>query len=234
MPPIVRRDRAGASAVTGTISGRVYAQLRRDILAADLPPGGKLRIQLLCNRYGVTSTPMREALNQLVSEGFVRRHDQRGFTVAAATTQELEQLTQTRCWVEAIALREAIAHRTPEWAATLAGTWQELSETPHSLDPHAFVENPAWEAIHRRFHMALLATCPSPWLVTFCGQLADHAMRYRRLAMSAAFPHRSVAQEHRAISDAALAGDVDTAVARLEAHYRRTAGFVLERDTSAV
>lgn len=220
--------------MTGTISGRVYAQLRNDILAADLPPGGKLRIQVLCARYGVTSTPMREALNQLVSEGFVRRRDQRGFTVAAATAQELEQLTQTRCWVEAIALREAIAHRTPDWAVRLREAWQQLSETPRSLDPRAFVENPAWEAIHRHFHMALLATCPSHWLVTFCGQLSDHAMRYRRLAMSTAFPHRSVAQEHRAILDAALSGDADTAVARLEAHYRRTAGFVFERHLSTV
>ena len=215
--------------MTGTISGRVYAQLRHDILATDLPPGGKLRIQALCARYGVTSTPMREALNQLASEGFVLRREQRGFTVAAATAEELEQLTQTRCWVEAIALREAIAHRTAEWEATLRGTWQDLSDTARSLDPLAFEENPAWEAVHRRFHMALLATCPSHWLVTFCGQLSDHAMRYRRLAMSAAFPNRSITQEHRAIVDAALAGDANTAVARLEAHYRRTADFVFER-----
>jgi DNA-binding GntR family transcriptional regulator len=54
-------------------------------------------------------------------------------------------------------------------------------------------------------------------------------MRYRRLAMSAAFPNRSITQEHRAIVDAALAGDAHTAVARLEAHYRRTADFVFER-----
>lgn len=220
--------------MTSTISGRVYAQLRNDILAVDLPPGGKLRINDLCARYGVTSTPMREALNQLVSEGFVLRREQRGFSVAAVSEQELEQLTQTRCWVEAIALREAIAHRTAEWAATLGDAWLALSHTPRSLDPNAFVENPAWEAVHRHFHMALLATCPSHWLVTFCGQLSDHAMRYRRLAMSAAFPHRSIPQEHRAILDAALAGDAALAVARLEAHYRRTAGFVFERDTSTV
>lgn len=212
-----------------TISGRVYAQLRSDILSVDLPPGGKLPINALCARYGVTSTPMREALNQLVSEGFVERREQRGFIVAAVSEPELEQLTQTRCWVEAIALREAIAHRTPDWAARLGTAWQELCDTPRSLEPDAFVENPAWEGVHRAFHMALLATCPSHWLVTFCGQLSDHAMRYRRRAMSAAFPHRSVPEEHRAILDAALAGDAATAVARLEAHYRRTAGYLLER-----
>ena len=219
--------------MTATISGWVYAQLRSDILAADFPPGGKLRIEALCARYGVTSTPMREALNQLASEGFVLRREQRGFIVAPASVQELEQLTQTRCWVETIALREAIAYRTPEWEARLRDAWQELSDTPRSVDPKTFVENPTWEGIHRHFHMALLATCPSRWLVTFCGQLSDHAMRYRRLAMSTAFPHRSVPAEHRAILDAALEGDATTAVARLEAHYRRTAGIVLEWGMSA-
>ena len=219
--------------MTATISGWVYARLRNDILAVDLPPGGKLRINLLCARYGVTSTPMREALNQLVSEGFVRRREQHGFSVAEVSEQELEQLTQTRCSVEAIALREAIRHRTPEWEAGLREAWTRLSQTPRSLDPHAFVENPAWEAIHRQFHMALLATCPSHWLVTFCGQLSDHAVRYRRLAMVAAFPHRSVSQEHRAILDAALGADPETAVACLEAHYRRTAGFVIDHGVSA-
>ncbi len=214
--------------MTGTISGWVYAQLRGDILSADLPPGGKLRIEALCARYGVTSTPMREALNQLASEGFVLRREQRGFSVASASIIELEQLTQTRCWVEAVALREAIAHRTAAWEAGLREAWEELSATPRSTDPTAFRENPAWEGIHRHFHMALLASCPSPWLITFCGQLSDHAMRYRRLAMSTAFPHRSVMGEHRAILDAALQGDAVLAVAKLEAHYRRTAGIVVD------
>lgn len=215
--------------MTGTISRRVYTQLRNDILAVELPPGGKLRIQALCERYGVTSTPMREALNQLVSEGLVLRREQHGFTVAALDERELEHLTQTRCWVEAIALREAVGRRTPGWEATLRQAWQDLSATPRSLDPNAFVENPAWEDIHRRFHMALLASCASHWLVTFCGQLSDHAVRYRRQAMSTAFPKRDVAREHNDILDAALAGDAETAVTRLEAHYQRTAGFVLER-----
>ena len=220
--------------MTATISGRVYAQLRSDILAADLPPGGKLRIDAVCARYGVTSTPVREALNQLASEGFVQRREQRGFIVAPASLDELAQLTQTRCWVEAIALREAISHRTPVWQATLRDAWQDLADTPRSTLAHAFVENPAWEGVHRHFHMALLSACPSHWLVTFCGQLSDHAMRYRRLAMSTVFPRRSVLQEHRAILDAALQGDAATAVAHLEAHYRRTAGIVIEQGMPAL
>ena len=202
--------------------------IRGEIVAAALPPGGKLRIEALCARYSVTSTPVREALNQLASEGFVLRREQRGFHVAPASLTELNELTRTRCWVEPIALREAIAHRTPEWEYAVQSAWAELAAAPRSTERRRFVENPFWEAPHRRFHMALIATCPSHWLVTFCGQLSDHATRYRRLAMTAAFPRRDVAKEHRAIMDLALAGKADAAVAALETHYRRTAGLVSE------
>ncbi len=219
--------------MTATLSGQVYAKLRRDIVDADLPPGGKLRIDTLCERYSVTSTPVREALNQLASEGFVLRREQRGFLVATASLTELAELTQTRCWVETIALREAILHRTTAWDHNLRAAWADLEGTPRSTDAGRFVENPQWEPAHRRFHAALVATCPSHWLVTFCGQLSDHATRYRRLAMSAVFPRRNVTKEHKAILDAALSGQVAAAVAALEAHYRRTAGIVTEAGLAA-
>ncbi len=219
--------------MTGTISGQVYAKLRRDIVGADLPPGEKLRIEALCVRYSVTSTPVREALNQLASEGFVLRREQRGFLVAPASLKELAELTQTRCWVETIALREAILHRTAAWERDLRAAWAELDCTPRSMESDRFVENPQWEPAHRRFHAALVATCPSHWLVTFCGQLGDHATRYRRLAMSAVFPRRNVTKEHKAIVDAALSGRVAAAVAALEVHYRRTAGIVTEAGLAA-
>src|SRR5277367_639811 len=102
-----------------TISAAVYARLRADIVEGAFVPGSKLRIDEMCARYGATSTPVREALNQLASEGFVRRREQRGFSVVEASAAELEELTNTRCWVEAIALREAIHHRTVAWEEAL-------------------------------------------------------------------------------------------------------------------
>jgi GntR family carbon starvation induced transcriptional regulator len=209
-----------------TLSATVYARLRQEIVDGTLAPGGKLRIGVVSARYGVTSTPVREALSQLASEGFVRRWEQRGFTVAAATEPELQELTRTRCWVEEVALRQAMLHATPAWEEGVVLALHRLSRTPRSLEATTFQENPAWEAVHRAFHMALLATCPSGYLRNFCAQLSDHATRYRRLAMNAVFPARDIGAEHRAIADAALSADADTAVDVLTTHYRRTASIV--------
>jgi DNA-binding transcriptional MocR family regulator len=66
---------------TGSSSTRtsaVYTVLRQDILRGRLSPAAKLLIDEISQRYGVTSTPIREALNQLVTEGFVQKVDQKG------------------------------------------------------------------------------------------------------------------------------------------------------------
>jgi GntR family carbon starvation induced transcriptional regulator len=217
-----------------TLSGVIYSTLRQDILQGGLAPAGKLRIEQLCQRYGVTSTPVREALNQLAVEGFVERRDQRGFFVAEVSPTELEQLTDTRCLVEPIALQEAIKHRTVAWEEQVVLSCHRLSRVDRSASSEVYRENPEWEKAHRAFHMALIATCPSRWLVDFCGLLTDHAARYRSLAMSVIYPKRDVPGEHLGLMEAAIHGDVEDVVARLITHYRRTAGIILTAQPSVL
>jgi len=209
-----------------TMSGMIYATLRQDILRGALSPAAKLRIDTLCARYDATSTPVREALNQLASEGFVRRREQRGFFVAEASPSELTQLTNTRCWVEPIALREAIIHRTTGWEEQIVLAMHRLSRASRSNCADRYIANADWERAHRAFHLALIATCPSRWLIDFCMLLSDHATRYRNLSMAVVFPKRDVAGEHRLLMEAAISGDAETAVDRLVQHYRRTAAII--------
>lgn len=209
-----------------TLSALVYARLRQEIVDGTLEPGGKLHIGVVSARYGVTSTPVREALSQLASDGWVRRREQRGFTVAEASESELQELTETRCWVEEVALRQAMLHPTAEWEEGIVVALHRLSRTKRSTDAAVFQENPAWEPVHRAFHRALVATCPSRFLLDFCARLGDHATRYRRLAMRAAYPNRDIDTEHRTIAEATLSGDANAAVDMLTTHYRRTASIV--------
>jgi DNA-binding GntR family transcriptional regulator len=208
------------------MSGVIYATLRQDILRGALSPAAKLRIDTLCERYDATSTPVREALNQLASEGFVQRREQRGFFVAEASPSELTQLTNTRCGVEPIALREAINHRNTAWEEQLVLAMHRLSRVNRSSSADRFTANADWERAHRAFHYALIATCPSRWLVDFCMLLSDHATRYRNLSMAVVYPNRDVGGEHRLLMEAAISGDADGAVDRLVLHYRRTAAII--------
>ena len=88
---------------------RLYDRLRTDVVDGSQPPGSRLAIKALSERYANGQTPLREALNRLVAEGLVQRREQRSFIVADIGPPDLTETTQTRCWQEEIALRDSIA-----------------------------------------------------------------------------------------------------------------------------
>ena len=213
---------------TATRATSLYDQLRADLLDGSFLPGVKLAIEALGERYASSQTPLREALNRLVADGLVQRREQRGFVVADISAADLAEITKTRCWLEETALRESIAARSSAWEEALVLAHHRLSRTPRSLDDTRFVDNPAWEPLHRAFHRSLISGCGSRWLLGFCEQLADQHHRYRRLSAPRAFATRAVAGEHKQLLDAALAGQADVAVALLRAHFERTAQVILD------
>ena len=204
----------------------LYDQLRTDLLGGVLEPGSKLAIEALAERYASSATPLREALNRLVSDGLVERREQRGFVVAGISEQDLAEVTQARCWLEAIALRESMAAHSVDWEEALVLAHHRLARTPRSLSASHFEDNPDWEPLHRAFHRALISGCGSRWLLSFCEQLADQHHRYRRLSAPRAFAKRGVKTEHQALLEAALEGRADEAVALLCQHFERTARVI--------
>jgi DNA-binding GntR family transcriptional regulator len=202
-----------------------YERIRTDLLEGRLAPDTRLPIRGLSERYGIGQTPVREALNRLVSDGLVECRDQRGFIVPAVSVPDLLELTQTRCWLEERALRESMAGATDAWQESLVLAHHRLARTPRVIADAAGVA--LWERRHREFHHALIANCGSRWLVSFCEQLTDRHQRYRRLARRTA-AERDVGREHADLLEAVLTGEVETAVERLVRHYEATVAVILE------
>ena len=220
--------RLPAPAAGATRATSVFDALRADIVGGRFEPGGRLAIEALAEHYGASATPLREALNRLVSDGLVEKREQRGFAVAPISAADLTEITKTRCWLEEVALRESIAAHTTAGEEELVLAHHRLARTPRSLSDTRFEDNPAWEPLHRAFHRALIAGCGSRWLLGFCDQLADQHHRYRRLSAPRAFAKRGVKTEHQALMEAAVAGRADDAVALLRAHFERTARILLD------
>jgi DNA-binding GntR family transcriptional regulator len=225
--PALQVDQSGQSAAI-TRATAVYERLRADISDGLLAPGSKLRVESISARYGVGASPLREALSRLSAEGLVFRNDQRGFSVAPLDFDELPILTDTRVRLESMALRDAIEHRNREWEDRLVLLVHRLGRTTRSINAEKHRPNPEWENLHRDFHRALLATCPSRWLREYCDKLADEAYRLRQLAVSQGPSKRDIHGEHLAIFEAAIAGASEKAVALLAGHYRRTADRVAQ------
>ena len=216
------RERApGEKATAATL---VYRELKRDLLRGLHEPGSRLQVEATAQRYGVSTNPVREALNRLAAERLIDREDQRGFSVPALSPDHFRELVKTRCWLEGKALAESITNRTEAWEDGVVLALHRLVRTPFvdgaRLD--VAVDNSAWESRHRQFHLALIANCGSRWLLRFCEEMMDQAERYRYISDLQSVPRRDAPTEHRLIADAALAGDTDLAVSRLTAQYERT------------
>ena len=110
--------------VPATQASHVYDRLREDLLSGRLAPSRKLQMRFLTETYQTGQTPLREALNRLTADGLVEVREQRGFYVKDISRAELAELTKTRCWVEALALRESMA------AASASGATTALSSSP--------------------------------------------------------------------------------------------------------
>lgn len=212
-----------------SLTKSIYAQLRDDILRARLRPGEKLRVGELCDRYGYSSTPVREALMLLAAENLVRSEEMRGFFVAGASPEEFLELTETRCMIEELALSRSIADGDDDWEARVVVAFHRLARGTRPAGGERFDLNPDWVRRHNAFHDALISACGSQLLIAFCNQLRDRSYRYRRIA---SFDREDGwLDEHEAILNATINRDTDKALAALNEHYRKTAEITIRRWT---
>ena len=228
--PTVRNKESRSAA---TLASAVYLELRHDILCGHLSPGDKLRTEFLRERYKVGNSPVREALNRLSADGFVVREDQKGFRVSPVGEPDLRELTATRCWLEELAVREALKHGESAWEEAIVIAFYRLSKVDRSKTAGEFAANSEWERLHREFHKALLSWSDGGLLLGFCDRLNDHADRYRRLAEKKYRSDRDDLDEHQAIMDACITRDTDRAVRLLHEHYKATERSILESKSIA-
>lgn len=209
-------------------------KIRADILMSRLPPGQKLTAKMLSDLHDCGASPIREALNQLASEGLVKRIDKRGFFVAPISRRDFDDILFNRCFMESEALRRSMALGGAEWEEAVVVAHFRLNALPRDLEgPEGSSINPAWEAAHKRFHMALLAACGSQILMATCERLHELNNRYRYVSRRTQDRRRQIGDEHTRLRDLCLARDAGAAVEMLVSHYRSTGRAIFDGDQIA-
>ncbi|MGB0122270.1 MAG: FCD domain-containing protein, partial [Silvibacterium sp.] len=116
------------------------------------------------------------------------------------------------------------------WESRLVAAGHRLARTPERAPDDPARSNEDWAEAHAAFHLALVDGCTSPWLLHLHSLLYAQSERYRRLSVPFAAKGRDVDKEHRAIVNAALARDAETAVRLLAAHLERTTHILLDAE----
>ena len=210
------------SPIDAPLSEQAFAQLRHAVLAGAYEPGAKLKIDELQGSFGFSSSPLREALNRLSQEGLVKADDRKGFRVALISREDLADITHMRLLVDVAALRESMQHGDDAWEAAIVAAAHRLAKVESQLGDGPKVLNDIWSGLHRDYHLALLAACPSQRQRALCASFFDQAERYRRYSARHRVALHNKSKEHRRLMDAVLKRDADTACVLLAEHIRST------------
>ncbi|MYV57520.1 GntR family transcriptional regulator [Streptomyces sp. SID3212] len=188
----------------------VLEAVRHHILTGGLPPGQPLVEADLAARFGVSKTPVREALKTLAGSGLVVMSQYRGVTVRTVDAAMAREVYDVRLLLEPEALRRSVVAAAPfdtaADALVRAGAAADAAE--RSL-------------ANRDFHRALHVACGNPLLVRMLDEVSDQAALVATVAWSADATWEREAAEHRDILRLARAGDADGAARALHGHIDR-------------
>ena len=193
-------------------SDRAMHQLRERILGGEYAPGERLGEVELAEKYGLSRTPVREALRRLAAEGLVDITTNKGARVVEYPPQDLEYIFMIRAHVEGLAAR----------AAAQTATTADIDRLDHIatvLKDHAEAGN--LDEVYRlnaEYHATLNGLAGSPVVSTTVGTLIHASVLQRTLhAFDDAAMRRSV-NHHLEIVAALRARDGDWAEAVMHAH----------------
>mgnify|MGYP003115247057 CR=1 FL=1 len=201
-----------------TLSGATIDHVRTAILEGELPDGERINEVHLSEKLGVSRTPLREALNRLVSEGLLTFRARHGYYVPPLTLEgfEAEYGIRPILDVAALELQGLPAPETIETLKALNRDFLAARTTAQRID------------IDDAFHIELIKDCGNPVLLTMIRQQMVRTRRFEFAYLREQTHTSKAADEHAAIMAALDAGDLNAACAALRTNL--TSGLDPLRD----
>lgn len=201
-----------------SVGETAYRDIRNDIIFGRLRPGERLRLEPIRKRYDVSVTTLREILNRLTSDGFVNAEGQKGFMVAPVSNNDLNELAELRILLEQHAIAQSFERGDLDWEAKVVAAYHKLRVMEQKMMAGETSVREHWKRADWEFHHALISACGSRQLLDTHGSVFDKYLRYQMLTLT--FRGETAAAEHKALADAALDRDAETASRVLAVHIR--------------
>jgi DNA-binding GntR family transcriptional regulator len=201
-----------------SVRGQILDALRTALVEGELVPGEVYSAPVLAERFGVSATPVREAMHQLARDGAVEVVPNRGFRVVCRTARELAELAEVRALIEVpVVLRLAVALPAARWADL-----RPFAEA--TTVPAGCADRVGYAVSDRAFHRALLGLAGNQQLVRTVDELHLRAQWPRA---SGPKPRRRAvllahATQHTALLDALTARDLTLVESLVREHFTTT------------
>jgi DNA-binding GntR family transcriptional regulator len=208
----------------GNLRELVRRALEAALVAGELQPGEIYSAPGLAERFGVSATPVREAMLDLVKDGFVEVVRNKGFRVVAMSELDLDRISEIRLLLEVPSTVRAAALLTPSMTASLARLADEIEQAASQGDLIRYLD------ADRRFHVELIAVLDNPTLT----DLVDRFRRQTRLfgldALVKSGRLVTSAREHHTLLAMLRSGDAEATTRLISAHIGHVRGVWAGRE----
>jgi len=211
-PPIAVSDAASAAVPLSprALYQEVADRLRQQIFERRLEPGSWIDEQRLAAEFGISRTPLREALKVLAVEGLVTMKLRRGAYVTETSADDVSQVYHLLALLESDAAATVAGRATPAQLAELQAIHDRLESQVRQRD--------AFFGTNEQFHLALLRIAGNRWAQQFVIDLRKVMKLNRQLSLFKQGRLEDSLAEHREVMAAITARDAEAARQRMRAH----------------
>lgn len=193
-------------------SERLGEEIEERIVTGIYPPGTRLDEQELATTFGVSRTPVREALIQLASAGLIEIRPRRGATVPEVGADRVCEMFEVMAELEAMCGRLAARRITPAEQKALQEAHRACEVARDASQPDIYYQ------LNEVFHQRIYEASHNSFLVEQATALHRRLRPYRRLQLRVRNRMSTSFSEHQAIVDSILAGDSEQAASLLRSH----------------
>ncbi len=194
------------------LANQLADQLAERIAMGDYLPGSRLDEVDLAERFGVSRTPVREALIQLGSTGLLTLRPRRGAVVTEVSPQRLMEMFDVMAELESMCARLAARRATRDECLALRAQHDDCVDAVQGNDPDEYYLR------NERFHHAIYRLSHNSFLEEQALALSRRLRPYRRLQLRVRARVNSSFAEHAGVVDAISSGDEELAAQRIRGH----------------
>ena len=199
---------------------QVFERLRDMIVSLELAPGTLLSRADLAAHFGLSQTPVRDALNKLGEEGLIDIRPQHATVVSRIDVAAAAQAQFLRRSIEAEVVRALVGHAD---AALVDQLRAQIDVQAALMGSAGYLE---FIAADRAFHRLMYVAAGVPDLFDLVRQRSGHVDRLRMLNLPSVGKQRAIVRDHRRIVDAIASGDAEAAQTSLRDHLSGTLGQI--------
>ena len=197
-----------------TMAAKIAERIRDDIIRRSIPPGSRITVKEIADRYGVSSKPVREAFNMLGGEQLLRLNPYRGATVMAVTSDLMTQLNDVQSALESLLVELCLQKGySKDLLEQMEAVNRQIADTGSGERERRF-------ALNTEFHTLEYSPCKNHMAFNLFQRTVNQLHTIRRYYPAEAESVKKTVQEHQQILQCLRSRDVVSAIAITKLHSK--------------